>query len=116
MQTDKDRKRAIAAAAERVAQNSNTEITEVIEPENPPENDNALYDRIAAAAAAFVVCGACYFAIWLWVFFELESKLQGGLDIFLSWRAPAVATVVTTVSAFFRPKWTYRIFGEIMKS
>ncbi|HEV2112378.1 MAG TPA: hypothetical protein VGT99_13550 [Gammaproteobacteria bacterium] len=111
---DKD---AIAAAAVRVSKRSNSHITEVIEPETEDGKSLPVADRFAAAGVVFFVGGACYFAAWLWILFNM-SRVEGPTPIdriLLSWHTPALVTLATVLSAFAKPRWTYRIFGKLMK-
>ena len=107
-----------ARAAVHVSHRSNSVITELIEKDE--DVGLTLPDRLAAALAAFFVCGGSYFAIWLMI----EIKTGGTLaDLqpaiwlwFLTWRLPFLATALTTLAAFIRPGWAYRWFGKITKS
>jgi hypothetical protein len=114
---DKDKRASdVVAAAERVTQRSVTQITEVIEPESVDGKGVPLNERCAATAAAFIVCGACYFVIWISIVFRLGTGDDGmNAGFFESWHVPTLATAITAMSAFLRPKWTYRIFGKLMK-
>lgn len=108
----------MAQAAERVVRRSNTQITEVIEKDE--DQSLAFADRFAAAAAAFLVCGLVYFAIWLWLWFELArvDTTPGPLGWLWhwTWRAPFVATLATGLFAFVRPGMAYRHIGSITKA
>lgn len=90
-------------------------ITEVI----PADEDRHLdlSDRLAAAAAAFFVCGATYLVLWiiLWAQADGGRFPEHGFDKWLlSWRLPAMLTAATTLSAFCMPARTWRWFGKVM--
>ena len=116
MGIQKGDKAVIAAAAVRVSKRSNSHITEVIEPETEDGRSLSAADRFAAGAAAFFYGGACYFVCWFLMGFKFQVAGGGALGlVLLGWRLPIIATAITTVSAFIMPKWTYRVFGKLMK-
>jgi len=113
MEARKGSKQDVAAAAVRVAGRSDSQITEVIEPEGEGGKGPALADRVAAAAATFLLGGASYFVCWALMGFFGNGDLLGFM--LKLWKVPAVATLITTACAFIAPKWTYRMFGKLME-
>ncbi|HEY1772163.1 MAG TPA: hypothetical protein VGH91_03095 [Gammaproteobacteria bacterium] len=105
----------VAEAAKRVMSRSSTEITEVIEKDE--DKSLTLTDRFAAAFAALLVCGICYFGMWFWL--EMQSvvaanDIRPGAWLWLwTWRTPFIATAVTGIFSFFRPGMAYRYFGKV---
>lgn len=117
MGAQKSNKGAVAAAAVHVSKRSNSHITEVIEPETEDGESLPYADRFAAAGAMLFVGGACYFVTWLLIVFRL-SDVEGNsplAHILLSWHTPSLVTLATVLSAFAKPKWTYRLFGKLMQ-
>jgi len=105
-----DKKKVVETAAIRVTKSANTQITEAIQ----SERDLRLEDRVAAAAAALLLCGVSYFVIW----FLLSVILDNGTGVMFglvpwTWRLPLYATILTTIMAFASPGWTYSIFGKV---
>lgn len=115
MDARKGSKQDVAAAAVRVAGRSDSQITEVIEADGG--KSLPLADRVAAAAATFLLGGASYFVCWVLIGFFASDASNGDLLGFMLklWKVPAVATLVTTACAFIAPKWTYRMFGKLME-
>lgn len=110
---DTDKKNATAQAAKKIVADSSTQVTELIE----SDRDLQLSDRIAASAAALILCGPCYFFLWLLLSFQFSAADGTGLLslVFFTWRFPLLATLLTTLAAFVAPNWTTSIFGALMK-
>jgi hypothetical protein len=106
-------KKANAQAARRIVANSATQITDVIE----SDKDIHLWDRVAASAAAFILCGPSYFLVWFLLSFMWNTADGSGLLslIFYTWRLPLLATVITSLAAFVAPSWTTWTFGALMR-
>src|SRR5579872_3423357 len=100
---DTNQENATAQAAKKIVANSNTQVTELIE----SDRDLHFSDRIAASAAALILCGPCYFFLWLLISFQFSATDGTGLLslIFFTWRFPLLATFITTLAAFVAPNW-----------
>lgn len=108
---ESEKKKAVESAAIRVTKSANTQVTEVI----PSERHLKLEDRVAAAVAAFLLCGTCYFVIWSLLSVILDNGSGLGLALIRwTWRLPVYATILTIVAAFVSPGWTYSIFGKVV--
>jgi len=101
--------------------NPHTIITEVI----PADEDKGLTltDRLAAATAALLICGLCYFFLCFLITFDVGIRILPGEDLshlgwILSlgvWGIPTGLTVLTTLGAFMLPGAAARVFGKLMK-
>jgi hypothetical protein len=104
----------MARAAKCAAAHSNTIITEVVEKDE--DEGLSLADRLAAAAAALLLCGASYFFIWFSVLIAMmRYNVSGDATLWVgvwTWRTPVIATAITGVFSFIRPGMAYRYFGK----
>lgn len=109
---EREKKRSVERAAISVTRGANTQVTEVIERGPPLTVD----DRIAAAVAAFVLCGATYFVVWFLMSLFLDNG-TGALVGLIPWSRwlPVDLTALTTMAAWIAPGWTYRVFGKAMR-
>jgi hypothetical protein len=106
-----EKKKMVESAAIRVTKSANTQVTEVI----TSERHLILEDRVVAAVAALLLCGATYFVIWGLLSVILDSGSGLGLVLVRwTWRLPLYAAVLTTIAAFVSPGWTYSIFGKVI--